>query len=78
MDQVSKIIAYECGELGDQESIDLFQELINSGLAWQLQGSYGRTAQALIHAGLCHPAGSAPGSAQTAGSDPAQDQHISP
>lgn len=53
MDQVSKIIAYESGELSDAETIELFQELINSGLAWSLQGHYGRTAKALIEAGLC-------------------------
>lgn len=53
MDQVDKIIAYEQGDLGDEESIALFQELIDSGLAYQLQGSYGRTASALIDAGYC-------------------------
>lgn len=54
MDQVSKIIAYEQGELSDEDTIALFQELINSGLAWQLQGHYGRVAKALIDAGHCH------------------------
>ena len=54
MDQVSKIIAYEQGELSDDDSIELFQELIDSGLVWQLQGHYGRTATALINAGHCH------------------------
>jgi hypothetical protein len=49
---VNKIIAYECGELEDDEVIELFQELVNSGLAWDLQGSYGRTAASLIKAGL--------------------------
>jgi hypothetical protein len=56
MDQVSQIIAYEQGDLEEGEVIDLFQNLINSGLAWQLQGSYGRQAMRLIEAGLCHPA----------------------
>jgi hypothetical protein len=56
MDQVSQIIAYEQGELEEGEVIDLFQNLINSGLAWQLQGAYGRMAIRLIEAGLCHPA----------------------
>ena len=53
-DQVSKIIAYESNELSEDETIELFQDLINSGLAWQLQGHYGRTAQALIEQGYCH------------------------
>ena len=50
-DTVGGITAYEDGELDREESIELFQALVDSGLAWQLQGSYGRTAQALINAG---------------------------
>lgn len=49
-DVTSAIIVYESGEL--EEVIDLFQNLVNTGLAWQLQGSYGRTATELIKAGL--------------------------
>jgi len=52
-DTTSKIIAFESGELDEDEVIDLFQDLIDSGLAWQLQGHYGRTAKALIEAGYC-------------------------
>lgn len=47
-----KIIAYESGELDANETTQLFQELVDSGLAWNLQGHYGRTAYALIEAGL--------------------------
>ena len=54
MDQVDKIMAYEAGELDDEDIIELFQELVSSGLAWQLQGHYGRTAAALIAAGYVH------------------------
>jgi hypothetical protein len=53
---VDQIIAFEMGELNQAECIDLFQELINSGLAWQLQGTYGRTARSLIESGECTPA----------------------
>ena len=47
------IVQYEKGELTEDETITLFQELIDSGLAWKLQGSYGRTARDLIEQGLC-------------------------
>ena len=53
MDQIDNIIAYEQGELDEEAAIDMFQALIDSGLAWQLQGSYGRTAMSLIEAGHC-------------------------
>jgi hypothetical protein len=50
---VDKIIAYEQGELGWGDTIVLFQELINSGLVWKLQGSYGRAVRELIDRGEC-------------------------
>ena len=50
---VDKIISYEQGEMNEEEMISFFQELINTGLAWKLQGSYGRTAMNLIEEGLC-------------------------
>ncbi len=53
MDQVDKIIAFEQGDLDEDGIIQLFQELIDSGLVWQLQGSYGRMARNLIEAGYC-------------------------
>lgn len=49
---VSNIIAFESGELDEDQVVEFFQELVNSGLAWSLQGFYGRTARALIEAGL--------------------------
>lgn len=52
MPNVDKIISYEQGDLTDDEVIDLFQELLDSGLVWQLQGHYGRFAVQLINAGL--------------------------
>jgi hypothetical protein len=51
-DVVDQIIAYESGEMDEDEMIEFFQELVDSGMAWQLQGHYGRTAQALIEAGV--------------------------
>jgi hypothetical protein len=48
---IDNIIAYENGELNDQEVVYLFAELVKSGMAWTLQGHYGRTANALIKEG---------------------------
>jgi len=53
MKLTEKIISYESGKLNANEVVELFQELIDSGLAWNLQGHYGRTAYALIEAELC-------------------------
>jgi len=55
-DCVSRLIAYESGEFGFADTVALFQELIDSGLAWELQGHYGRTAARLIEAGYCRRA----------------------
>jgi hypothetical protein len=46
------IMAYEGGYLGPRVTLEGFAGLIASGSAWTLQGRYGRTAQALIDAGL--------------------------
>jgi hypothetical protein len=59
-DIIDRLIDYESGLLSDGEVIALFQDLIDSRLAWQLQGHYGRTATQLIEAGYCtDPNGSA-------------------
>lgn len=50
---IEQIIAFENGELDDQQTISFFQQLIDSGMAWSLQGSYGRMARALIEEGYC-------------------------
>ena len=51
MSQIDLIIQYENGELDDQQVVFLFADLIATGQAWVLQGSYGRTARKLIEAG---------------------------
>jgi hypothetical protein len=45
---VDRIIAYEEGTLPPRDTLELFGELVRSGMVWSLQGSYGRTAQDLI------------------------------
>ena len=37
-----------------EDYIDAAQHLIDTGLAWQLQGFFGRTCQHLIDEGYCH------------------------
>ncbi len=51
---VDKICRYEEGQMTDEEMISFFQELVNSGMAWSLQGHYGRTAMYLIESGYVH------------------------
>lgn len=53
---VDSLIRYEAGEMAEPEVVDFFQALIDSGLAWSLQGHYGRVARSLIDAGLCSDA----------------------
>jgi hypothetical protein len=36
----------------EEQSIEAWQYLVDTGLAWKLQGSFGRTAAALIEAGI--------------------------
>lgn len=54
-DTTGNIIAYEEGELDFDQMVELFQHLVDTGLAWQLQGSYGRVARDLIDQGLVVP-----------------------
>ena len=51
-DSVGAIIAFEQGDLDEEKVIELFQHLVDTGLAWKLQGSYGRMAAHLIQKGL--------------------------
>lgn len=60
MDMLDKIMAYEGGEMKDSDDVvDFFQELIDNGMVWTLQGHYGRTAKILIESGACRLPGGA-------------------
>lgn len=56
-DVVGAIIDYETGMLDEEGTITLFQHLVNTGQAWTLQGHYGRTAKAMLDAGIIQPKG---------------------
>ena len=55
MVNVDKIIAWEDGSISRKDELKLFQELVNTGQAWRLQGMYGRHAKRLLDAGLIKP-----------------------
>jgi hypothetical protein len=52
MDITTLIIQYETEGLSNKDTLKLFSKLIENGSAWSLQGSYGRTAKALIDSGF--------------------------
>ena len=41
------------GDVTEDELVDVYQQLIDSGQAWRLEGSIGRTAMTLIESGKC-------------------------
>ena len=57
MIDVDLIMDYEAGRLDAHDTLALFASLIETGQAWRLQGTYGRTAMALVQAGLINRAG---------------------
>jgi hypothetical protein len=56
-DIAHRIALYEQGRLTWEGTLRLFQELVDTGLAWQLQGTYGRRAAHLLETGAIKPAG---------------------
>lgn len=54
MNPYDAVMTIENGTESESEWVDAMQCLINTGLAWQLQGSFGRAAQWAIESGLCY------------------------
>ncbi len=56
MDTITAVLIVEGVEevKTEEEYTDALQYLIDNGLAWSLQGFFGRTATQFIDAGLCH------------------------
>ncbi len=47
----SRIVDYEDGVLDNTQVVQLIQDLVDNGMAWQLRGHYGRLAHDLIKSG---------------------------
>lgn len=54
MPNIDDIMAFEAGEMTEEQAIEFIQDGINRGWVWRLQGFYGRTARNMIEAGVCH------------------------
>ena len=55
MDNLTAIMIVErFEEYTEEEHLKAWQHLIDTGLAWQLQGSFARAARWLIEQGICH------------------------
>ena len=55
---LTDLIKYENGELDDEQVVNFFQDLYDSGVWVQLQGSYQRKMNELVQAGLVSVFGS--------------------
>jgi hypothetical protein len=47
-----RLISYEQNELQMEDTLELFQELLDTGIIFELQGHYQRAASQLLQAGL--------------------------
>lgn len=55
MDDYTAVMICEGEKEADDETVvEAWQHLIDTGLAWSLQGSFGRAAASLIEQGVCH------------------------
>lgn len=50
---VTRLEAYEAGKLSQEETFRLFQELIDTGLVYQMSQEYQKRARSLVEVGIC-------------------------
>jgi hypothetical protein len=55
-DYDATMIAEGVQEATKEEQVEAWQHLVDTGLAWKLQGYFGRNAMMLIEAGIIQPA----------------------
>jgi hypothetical protein len=48
---ITYMMDYEMGNLSPDNIIKLFQYLLDSGMSWKLQGTYGRMTKMLLDSG---------------------------
>jgi hypothetical protein len=51
-DLADRLFALEMGELDEEQTLQFFADLVDSGWAWHLEGLYGRMAASLIEGGF--------------------------
>jgi hypothetical protein len=52
---VDQLIAYEEGQITQDEEVAFIEHLVETGVCWHLPGHYQRVAATLIEAGLIKP-----------------------
>ena len=52
---VDRLIAYEEGQIPEDQEVAFFEHLVETGACWQLPRHYQRVAATLIEAGLIKP-----------------------
>lgn len=51
MPSVEEFIDWENGDMSEENEIEFFQKLLDNGMAWALQGMYGRRTIELLKEG---------------------------
>lgn len=52
LELVERIEKFERGEMTEEETVEFFQHLADTGIVWELQGTYQRYLRDFVEAGL--------------------------